>query len=591
MRAPGSSDEGFGALLRWHRSVSGLTQEELAERSMLSIRAIANMESGRTTRPYRRSVLRLAAALELPGPERELLEREARTGLPGQPARRDLGPAGGEANPGSGTRQRRRQSPAVPRQLPPTLARLAGRTRELNVLMSSLMAPARSNGTMKTLAVVGAPGVGKTTLALHWAHLVAHRFPDGQLYVDLRGFDPSGDPIAPDEAIRGLLDALGHPSAASRATPAARAGLYRSLLVNRSMLIVLDDARDAEQVRPLLPGNPSCLVVVTSRSQLTGLVAAHGAYPLLLDPLSQAGAVELLSHRLGENRLAREQRAVDEIAGLCARLPLALATVAARAAASPSLPLEALAAELRSPARRLDAMDTGDAATSLRTLYSCSYRQLSGPAAHMFRLLSVHPGPDITAPAAASLAAIPADQSRAVLRELVRCHLLTEHEPGRFALHDLLRAYAAERARIDDGRPGLRRAFLRALDHYAQAAQAAAAQLKWPDDDKVAPHPPRPGVTREAIADPGQAMAWFYAEHQVLDALTAQANGAEPDATLGRLQLALAVYLGRRGRWNGHAPGGQTPVQTVTRPGRPAARALPGAGHRDGLTVGEGDVG
>jgi len=593
MRAPGSSDEGFGALLRRHRSASGLTQEELAERSMLSIRAIANMESGRTARPYRRSVLRLAAALELPGPERELLERQARAGLSARPAKPAQSTAGAAASPAPAARQRTRPSHEVPRQLPPALPRLAGRTRELNALMSSLMAPARSNAAMKTLAIVGAPGVGKTTLAVHWAHLVAQRFPDGQLYVDLRGFHATADPLTPDEAIRGLLNALGNPPAGARGTPAARSGLYRSLLANRSMLIVLDDARDAQQVRPLLPGSPSCLVVVTSRTQLTGLVAADGARPLLVDTLTQAQAVELLSHRLGKDRLAREPRAADELAGLCARLPLALAIVAARAAASPPLPLETLAAELRVPTRRLDAMDTGDAATSLRMLYSCSYGQLTGPAARMFRLLSVHPGPDVTVPAAASLAAIPADQTRAVLRELVRCHLVTEQAAGRFAFHSLLRAYAAERARAEDGTSELRRAFLRALDHYAQAAHAAASQLLRPDDHKIAPPPLRPGVTREHIADPGQAMAWFRAEHQVLDALNAEAASAVPYPAADRLQLALAVYVGRRVRWTGRAPGRRPAVEIVTMGAR--ARRRPGpslaAGSRGELAVGEDDVG
>jgi hypothetical protein len=264
--------------------------------------------------------------------------------------------------------------------------------------------------------------------------------------------------------------------------------------------------------------------------------------------------------------------------------------VAARAAASPPLPLETLAAELRVPTRRLDAMDTGDAATSLRMLYSCSYGQLTGPAARMFRLLSVHPGPDVTVPAAASLAAIPADQTRAVLRELARCHLVTE-QAGRFAFHSLLRAYAAERARAEDGTSGLRRAFLRALDHYAQAAHAAASQLLRPDDHKIAPPPLRPGVTREDIADPGQAMAWFQAEHQVLDALNARAASAVPCPAADRLQLALAVYVGRRVRWTGRGPARRPAVEIVTvgakrRPGRSLA-----AGSRAELSVGEDDVG
>ena len=220
--------------------------------------------------------------------------------------------------------------------------------------------------------------MGKTALALHWAHQVAGRFGDGQLYVNLRGFDPSGTPAAPAAAIRGFLDALGVAAERIPASPEAQAGLYRSLLAGRRMLIVLDNARDEQQVRPLLPASPGSLVLVTSRSQLAGLAAADGARLLTLDVLRHAEAVQLLAARLGTARAAAEPGAVDQIAGLCACLPLALAVAAARAAARPGFPLAALAGELADSAGRLDALDAGDPGSSVRAVFSWSFRQLSG---------------------------------------------------------------------------------------------------------------------------------------------------------------------------------------------------------------------
>ena len=243
------------------------------------------------------------------------------------------------------------------------------------------------------------------------------------------------------------------------------------------MLIVLDNARDADQVRPLLPASGACLAVVTSRSRLTGLVAMEAARPLSLDVLSAEEARELLVRRLGGEQIAADPAAADELIRLCARLPLALAIAAARGATRPGLSLAALAAELREAHGQLDGLDAGDAATNIRAVFSWSCQNLSAPAARMFRLLGVHPGPDISAHAAASLAGIGRDKARAVLGELGRVSLIAEHVSGRFAFHDLLRAYAAEQASVIDGDAACQAAIHRVLDHYVHSANAAARLL------------------------------------------------------------------------------------------------------------------
>ena len=246
--------------------------------------------------------------------------------------------------------------------------------------------------------------------------------------------------------IRGFLHALGGPSARVPVAVQAAAGQYRSLLAGLRMLIVLDNARDPEQVRPLLPGDPGCAVVVTSRNQLTGLVVADGARPLFLDVLDRADASQLLARRLGAQRLRAEPQAAEELIRLSARLPLALAAVAAHAAANPGLPLRDLADDLRDSGRRLDVVETGEQATSMRALLTGSYRLLTGPAAQMLAVLGVSSDPEFSATAAAALAGIPVDQARALLRELARASLVTEHPADRFTLHAFLRSYAAERA-------------------------------------------------------------------------------------------------------------------------------------------------
>jgi len=347
-------------------------------------------------------------------------------------------------------------SPArpIPAQLPPRVAGFAGREQELarlDAILSQAAHGGQTRGAPTAIAaIIGTAGVGKTTLAVHWAHRVRERFPDGQLYVNLRGFDWCRPAVDQGHALRKILDALALSPERIPDDLQAQVGLYRSLLAGKRMLVVLDNARDAEQVRPLLPGSPGCLALVTSRNQLTGLVAIEGALPLGLDLLTVSEARDLLARRLGPDRVASEPEAASEIIERSARLPLALTITAARAATKPGFPLAVTAAELRQAATILDPFHGGDLATDVRAVFSWSYRTLSTDAARLFRLLGLHPGPDITLAAAAGLAGIPAEQARLLLAELAYAHLLTEHSPGRYAFHDLLRAYATEQAHTYD---------------------------------------------------------------------------------------------------------------------------------------------
>jgi DNA-binding SARP family transcriptional activator len=440
--------------------------------------------------------------------------------------------------------------PAVfePAQLPPPVAAFAGRGAQVASLDAILPGPA--DGAVISV-IAGTAGVGKTTLAVHWAHRAATHFPDGQLYVNLRGFDPAGPAADPGQALRGFLDAFAVPPERIPARLEDQVALYRSLLAGRRVLVLLDNARDAAQVRPLLPGSPGCLAVVTSRSHLTGLVAGQGAFPLHLDLLPPGEARELLSRRLGSSRVSREPDAVEEIITGCARLPLALTIAAARAAASPSFPLASVAADLREAGHVLDPFEVGDAATDVRAVFSCSYWSLSDGAARMFRLLGLHPGPDITVGAAASLAGLAPDQVRGLLAELTRGYLLTEQRPGRYACHDLLRAYAAEQAHQHEDEASRRAAVDRFLDHCLHAACTAAAFVDPFFTPAVPDLPPEIAVSAPATTE--DALTWFTAERAGLLAAISLAAGAGQAAHAWRLAWALSTFLLRRGLWSDHA--------------------------------------
>lgn len=411
------------------------------------------------------------------------------------------------------------QAAPPPAQVPPEAAGFAGRAAELRQLHAMLPVTA---GGAAVVVVTGTAGVGKTTLAVRFARQVAPRFPDGQLYVNLRGFDPSGAPTEPAAALRVFFEALGVPPQQVPDTLDAQTGLFRSLLDGKRMLLLLDNARATEQVRPLLPGSPGCMVVITSRSQLTGLVAAAGALPVPLDVLSAAEARELLAARVGPERVGAEPEAAAELVERCAGLPLALSVTCARAATRPGVALADLAAELRDARGRLDALETGDVLTDLRAVFSWSYRNLSQPAARMFRLMGVHPGPDVAVPAAASLAGLPIAQARAALAELTRASLLTEDVAGRLGCHELLRAYAAEQAAAGESDAERAAAQCRLLDHYVRTAGAASARL-YPAIGHVDLPSSPPDVVPESFGSYDAALAWFGAEHRVLHAVIAMA--------------------------------------------------------------------
>jgi DNA-binding SARP family transcriptional activator len=481
----------------------------------------------------------------------------------------------------------------VPRQLPAPLSSFAGRNGELADL-DAIMGPVSGQpGAVVISALSGTAGVGKTALAVHWAHRVADRFPDGQLYVNLRGFDPGGAITTPAEALRGFLEALGVPVARMPPSLDARAGLYRSLLAGRRMLVVLDNARDVDQVRPLLPGSPGCLALVTSRNQLFGLVAAEGAHPITVDLLSLPEARDLLARRLGAGRAASSPQAIDDIIVSCARLPLALAIVAARAAMQPGFGIDVLAKELHEARGRLDAFAGDDRGTDVRAVFSWSYRQLSEQAARMFRLLGLHPGPDITAAAAGSLAGSPLDQVRVLLVELTRAHLITQHSPGRYALHDLLHAYAAEQTAGIDGDDERAAAVRRMLDHYLHTAHTAALLLD-PTRDPITVITAGPAVAPERLVDHDQAMAWFRAEHPVLLAAVEQAASSRLDRHAWQLAWTMVDFLSRGDRWDDQAATQRTALAAARRLGdqdgqarvhRLLARAYGRLGHADDANV------
>jgi len=549
----------FGMRLRDCRESAGLSQRELATRSGLSVRAIGNLERGSTVRPHPDSVHRLADALGLRGEARRAFVAAARQRVVAEGEAGEAPPQERLAVDGG--------SRVVPRQLPAPVRQFVGRRAELASLTALLDQP----GGVVIAVLAGSAGVGKTALAVHWAHQVADRFPDGQLYLNLRGFDPSGGPLPLPEAVRGLLDALGIAAGQIPASVQAQVGLYRSLLSGKRMLVLLDNARDAGQVRPLLPGGPGNLVVVTSRSQLSGLVAVEGAWPLTLEVLEEAEARELLAERLGAGRLAAEPAAVTELIGLCAGLPLALAIAAARVSARPRLRLGEFTAELADTRRRLDVLDTGDAPASVRAVFSRSLGTLSAPAVRLFGLLGVHPGPDITVAAAASLASLPLTQAREAMAELADAHLITEHTPGRFGLHDLLRAYAAEQAAVAG--PGDRQAALgRVFDHYLHTSWAGSLLLN-PARGLFTLSRPWPGVTPEPLGGLEAAMAWYEAEYPVLIASVAAAERAGFHTYAWQLPWALADFMLRRGLWQESVRLHRTALAAATRTGELAGRA------------------
>ena len=438
-----------------------MSQEELAARSGLSTRAIRYLEDGQVRRPRSMSVRLLADALGLAGRPRAEFE------LAAMGRRLDVGPvvspAAGSGAQGAGPPESGTTAPGAvqasfssppPALLPMTVPAFVGRQAEIASL-DLLVAEDGAAAPVVICAVSGTAGVGKTALAVHWAHRVRTLFPDGQLYLNLRGFEAAAPPVHPGEAIRVFLDALAVPTHRIPVGLAEQVGLYRSLVADRRILVVLDNARDSEQVRPLLPGGDAARVVITSRNRLLGLVAGEGARPLPLGTMAAGDADELLRRRLGSGRVEREPEAAAEIVARCGGLPLALALVAARVAAHPRVTLQELALDLQDSVTPLDSMTTGqDQATDLRHVFSRSYATLSAQGQAMLRMLGLHPGPQVAAATAASMANQSLEETRRILVELYDAGLVTEIAPGIYTLHDLLHAYARELSeRVRSPRP------------------------------------------------------------------------------------------------------------------------------------------
>ncbi|QFU86954.1 tetratricopeptide repeat protein [Amycolatopsis sp. YIM 10] len=397
-----------------------------------------------------------------------------------------------------------------PAQLPADVGAFTGRARELASLNHLLP----DDGTDVRIAVVsGTAGVGKTAVAVRWAHRSRERFPDGQLYLDLRGYGPER-PVEPGDALSGFLRALGVAGTEIPAEEDQRAARFRTELDDRRLLLILDNAGSVEQIRPLLPGAASCSVLVTSRETLPALIARHGAHRVQLDLLTPEDALDLLRTLLGE-RVTAEPVPAEALAEYCVRLPLALRLVAELALARPEVSLAELATELADERRRLDLLDGGgDPRTAVRAVFSWSYGHLPGDAARMFRLWGLHPGRALTADAAAALAGTGLVEAQRLIDVLVRAHLAEELRPGRYQLHDLLRVYAAELA--EDDRDALTRLF----DHYVAAA-ALAMDLDSPQEKHLRPEPP---PLRFPDWRPPNAQQWLETERGNLLAVASHAT-------------------------------------------------------------------
>ncbi|GLY50815.1 BTAD domain-containing putative transcriptional regulator [Lentzea sp. NBRC 102530] len=524
---------GHAAVLERLRQVVEL--EPLHERAhellMRALHQAGRREEALAVHERLRVTLREEMGVE-PGPGLQALYRRmARSDAPPRPS--------GAPAPATALKQ------VLPTQLPLPLAVFTGRELELRDLDSRLA------GVPAPPAVVvhGTAGVGKTTFVVQWANRIAPLFPDGQLYVNLRGFDANGVTREPADVLRELLDGLGLPKPGRPDGQDGLAALYRSAVADRRVLVVLDNARDSGQVLPLLPGSPGCLAVVTSRSELTGLVASTGAHTMKMRMLDMSESVALMTRRLGERRVATDPVAVRSIAKACAHLPLALAVASARIATNPALNLSEVSHELTHHAEQgLDFLAADDPRSDVRSVLSWSYQALSAAAARAFRLLSVVPLSQAGTGAIASLIAQPLPRAQALMRELAAVGLVVENRPGRYSWHDLLREYSAELLdEIDDAdvRWAARR---RLLDHHLVLTRDATVRLSSVQDLPDLPEP-APGVSPRPVADHRSALEVFATEHDTLTALVELAEQFGFEEHGWRIAWHLRFYQDWNGQW------------------------------------------
>jgi DNA-binding SARP family transcriptional activator len=433
----------------------------------------------------------------------------------------------------------------VPAQLPADVPTFTGRLEELAELGHILAEVDRSTAPVIAF-LTGTAGVGKTALAVHWGHLVRQRFPDGQLYLDLRGYDPE-QPVPPADALAAFLTVLAPGGPEIPLGVEERAARYRTEIATRQMLIVLDNVATVEQVRPLLPGTSSCLVVVTSRDSLAGLVALHGARRVNLDLLPAPDAITLLRRLIGD-RVDAEPAAAAALADRCVRLPLPLRLAAELAASRPSATLSELVAELHERQRALDLLSgSGDRRAAVRAVFSWSIQQLSPDAAHAFVVLGAHPAPTFDAYALAALTGGDLAAVRQLLHVLARAHLVHPVGPARYGMHDLLRAYAARLAADPDGRPypidvDVSAALNRVHDYYLGTAAIAMERL-YPGESARRPSVPPPATPTPDLTDQVTARTWLDTELSGLEAVAAHGAAHGWPAHTVRLSAVLFRYL------------------------------------------------
>jgi DNA-binding SARP family transcriptional activator/tetratricopeptide (TPR) repeat protein len=529
--------------------LSGLVAAHPLRERLIAQLMLALYRSGRQSdalQTYRLAEVRMAAELGLdPGDELRRLRLAILRADPALDAPASTPSRGGhgtvsEAMPGQLSDGK---APAVvPAQLPPEVADFTGRAGCLSALMAMLSdETGRSPQVVVVSAIAGTAGVGKTALAVHWAHRIRDRYPDGQLHVNLRGH-AAVTPLRPIEALARFLHALGIPAERVPTGVEEASAMYRTLLANKRMLVLLDNAASADQVRPLLPGTGGCLVVVTSRDQLAGLIALDGARRLTLDVLTPDESAALLGRILGEDRVGAEPGAVAELARLCAYLPLALRIAAANLTGRPNHTIAGYTAELRTNDRLSALHVPGDEQAAVRATFDLSYTALPEAPRRLFRLLGLVPGPDVTVEAAAVLADATPEEAARLLARLAGGHLIDQHVPGRFACHDLLRLYAAERARQEDGEPDRQAALARLFSFYLQTVDRAAKML-YPQIQRLPPAIEAPPGSTTRFGDDTQALAWLDAERPNLLAVTRQAAGDGPRPVAWRLADALRGYF------------------------------------------------
>ncbi|MFI7697905.1 ATP-binding protein [Nonomuraea sp. NPDC049480] len=506
----------MGALLRFWRERALLTQEQLAVRAGLNVRTIRRLEAGRLWRPRGASVRSLAEALRLNDEELSILARAANVG-----------------------QESSRPMRTTPQQLPADVAAFVGRARELTVLGD--VGEGGDAATVVITAIDGMAGVGKTALAVHAAHQLASRFPDGALFVDLHGYTQGMAAVDPADTLARMLGVLGVPGESIPQHVDDRAALYRSVLADRRMLIVLDNAADEAQVRPLLPGTAGCLVLVTSRRRLLGLDEAR---TVSVDVLPPADAIALFSGTAGEERVADAPREVlAEVVRRCGLLPLAIRLAATRLKAHPTWNVGHLLERLEEHQRLLSELHAGQ--RSVTAALDLSYQELAAAEQRAYRLLGLHPGADIAADAAAALLATTTGQAAMLLDRLLEIHLLQEPTPGRYRFHDLIRTHAATAAAGQESESDRRAALTRLLDHYSQAASAAMDRL-YPYEADTRPRPPSGTAS---MPDTATATTWLDAELANLLSLARHAADHGFSTHIQHLSATLHRCLRTRGRY------------------------------------------